>query len=161
MIEVSLTENGDSSFLISPEQTLGEATPIFITECHRCFGGIILWERKPNTPGFIPLYMAQAWHISPGCGRYVSSMAKHLHRKISWLKKHYDALKIIRIGGKINTPQNIVHYEKMRRKIELPLQHMLPDCKIQGYVPRAEVDWTTLFMDEDFRIRVELFKQAH
>jgi hypothetical protein len=60
-------------------------------------------------------------------------------------------------GGKIDTEQNRIHYERSKNFFILPLQKLFPDMHIEGLDPVSTQASSSMYMNEFLEIVIERF----
>ncbi len=161
MIEISLQENGHCYGCTQYFHGCDDAVPMYITECFRCIGFVIVWKRKADAdPGlFAPQYAASAFHIPPYKGS-VSHGRRILIASLKTVQECYEPTTLVYMGGKINTPINRYYYEKGKKDFILPFKHLFPSLEIKGFEPTEDQHCSTLYMDEEMNFLFESFKAA-
>ena len=66
-----------------------------------------------------------------------------------------------RCGGRLDTPKNRTLYKWMMKKIDKKIKYKFPNLKTIGFYPEDEKPYySTIYMNEEFNLFVELFEQT-
>ena len=157
MIEVSLSETGNPRRFVQGVSTRGDAEPMYISECYRCLGILIVFTRKPEIRVLTSQYLTAGYHIPPSHKKYARDVRRKFFRELKYIRRYYDAKLIGICGGKVNTPINQRFYKILRGQFISPLQHLFPEATFFESKPGQETEYSTLYMDEEFSLIVEQF----
>lgn len=157
MIEVSLSERGNAQYAIQGVSTLGDAEPMYVTECFRCIGSLILFTRKPEVKVLTAQYLVMGFHIPPGPKDWARAVSHNIFRDIRPALTYYRPVVLGICGGKIDTPTNRKFYDIMQGQFIAPLKRLLPEAHVVELKPKVTTEYSTLYMDEEFHFIVESF----
>jgi hypothetical protein len=157
MIEVSLSEKGRACRAIQGISTLGDSDPMYITECYRCTGVIIVLVRKPEVRLLTAQYVVAGYQIPPGSKGWARAVSKDWFKELRLIRKHYVATAIGICGGKIDTPINQKWYEILQGQFVSPMKRLFPEAAVIEMKPALDTNYSTMYMDEEFNIIIEQF----
>lgn len=157
MLDVTLSERGNTQWFIVDEPTRGEAEPIYVNYCERCMGAIMICERKPEILMAMSKYITFSMHALPAPKREWNRVWKQLSHDLADIEKYYDVLELHICGGLVNTMENTYWYSTAQRKYIQPLRRRFPNAKYFQLAPYSDIEYSTLYMDEEFNVLHEQF----
>ncbi len=127
--------------------------PIFITECYRCFGGLIVFKKKDTASDEHSDCGLMVYHIKP-CNsiNWIGLATQAIIKKASHYLDFYDATAFYRCGGKIDTKENERHYKFMKQYLEHPIKSLFPNIPLLGTEPNKKTDYSTILFDDNQKV---------
>jgi hypothetical protein len=127
---------------------------IMIASCFRCFGGLILFDRKKD---LVDTNFAEqgvmVWHMLPSPRRTV--LVEDVKEVIIIIEKHlpyYEAKSMYRCGGNIDTEENRGLYKLMKEEIENPIKNLFTSIPVLGVEPNVNTFFSNILLNEDRKV---------
>lgn len=137
---------GCSAQAFIPAQKLYEKEGAILTtdKCYRCFGGMIFLVRKNDEDWLVPQVAVIVFHMLPGNRKNIRYQRKILLKYINDRLEYFNAVTIVRCGGRMLSKQDHFYFKEMRNKIEGGLKRMFPDVFIDGIYPNTKTYYTEM-----------------
>lgn len=133
--------------------------PVLITQCYRCFGGLMVCRKKSSVlDEDLPQSALFVYHIPPSKdAEVIKRSTEQVIKKLLACLEFYTIEAFYRCGGNIDTDENKEIYHLMKEHLEKPIRSFLPSIPLQGIEPNKNTFYSTILFDENQKVSCQEF----
>lgn len=135
-----------------------EMKPMVVPGCARCIAMLIFW--KPKDTKEHSMHSVTAVHIPPYTGKSISMTRKYFMETLFKEMNYSEPYLMVVAGGRIDNPENRIHYKRSIRKFVKPFVYMFPKIQMGQSRPTKETMFSTLILTKKGEVMVRVKKNT-